>query len=111
MEEKKGFCTSGLAIRTLLYSDTLCGKQVGRDDMWAVTTEELKRADVCIQALSGIHDPLKWVSAVEEIVRHIPLHEGGPDTENGDGYAICDCDFSEYLQTIRAARTNEGKKE
>jgi len=34
-------CRHPLATRPILYSDTIDGKQVGRDDMWAVTTEEL----------------------------------------------------------------------
>ncbi len=36
-------CRSPLATRPILYTDTLSGDQVCRDDLWAVTTEELNR--------------------------------------------------------------------
>lgn len=38
-----GLCKSELATRPLLYTDSIKGAQVCRDDMWAVTTEELNR--------------------------------------------------------------------
>lgn len=34
-------CISPLATRPLLYSDTLRGETTFRDDLWAVSTEEL----------------------------------------------------------------------
>ena len=38
---KKDVCYSKYATRPILYTDTIKGVQVCRDDMWAVTTEEL----------------------------------------------------------------------
>ena len=40
-EEPMSICKHELATRPILYTDTIGGKQVLRDDMWAVTTEEL----------------------------------------------------------------------
>lgn len=34
-------CRHPLATRPILYTDTVGGKQTMRDDLWAVTTEEL----------------------------------------------------------------------
>lgn len=34
-------CLHPLATRPVFYTDSLAGKQVMRDDLWAVTTEEL----------------------------------------------------------------------
>lgn len=36
-------CKSYLATRPLLYTDSIKGQQICRDDMWAVTTEELNQ--------------------------------------------------------------------
>lgn len=38
---KEGVCYSKYATRPILYTDAIGGRQVCRDDMWAVTTEEL----------------------------------------------------------------------
>lgn len=52
--ETKTFCNSPLATRALLYSDTLGGKQISRDDMWAVTTAELNEQAISALSPSGI---------------------------------------------------------
>lgn len=38
-------CISELAMRPILYTDTVNGIQTCRDDMWAVTTEELNKLE------------------------------------------------------------------
>lgn len=43
-------CESEIATRPLLFSDTLSGAQVGRDDLWAVTTEELNALQAVVDA-------------------------------------------------------------
>lgn len=37
----KSVCSHPLAIRPIFYTDSIGGKQVMRDDLWAVTTDEL----------------------------------------------------------------------
>lgn len=37
----EGICRNPLATRPILYTDTIKGEQVCRDDLWALTTEEL----------------------------------------------------------------------
>jgi hypothetical protein len=46
-------CESKLATRPLLWSDTLGGKQVYRDDLWAITTEELNKLEAENAALQA----------------------------------------------------------
>lgn len=72
-----------------------------------VDKQEREKAMECVQSMSRIKDPKAWVNAVDKLLQHLPLHDYGPDTENGDGYSVCDCDLFEYLEPIEAAR--EGK--
>lgn len=44
-EERKVMTFKLPVIRPLLYTDTIGGNQVCRDDMWALTTEELNGID------------------------------------------------------------------
>lgn len=44
-------CHSKLATRPILYTDTVKGRQVCRDDMWAVTTDELNAKEIEIAKL------------------------------------------------------------
>lgn len=46
MSEKNTVCYSPLATRPILYTDTIKGEQTLRDDLWAVTTEELNEVEV-----------------------------------------------------------------
>ena len=46
-------CRSSLATRPILYTDGLKGEQVCRDDLWAVTTEELNRVQDNLQKLGA----------------------------------------------------------
>lgn len=46
-------CKSDLAKRPLLYTDSIGGEQVCRDDIWAVTTEELNAANERIRELEA----------------------------------------------------------
>ena len=39
-----------ILMRPLLYTDTIEGKQVCRDDMWVLTTEELKSVGAVLEA-------------------------------------------------------------
>ena len=41
-------------IRPLLYTDTIGGSQIGRDDMWVLTTEELNAIDSRIALLETV---------------------------------------------------------
>lgn len=43
--EPQRICISPLATRPVLYTDTVGGNQTCRDDLWAVTTEELNKAE------------------------------------------------------------------
>lgn len=38
-------CKSKLATRAILYNDTVGGEQVLRDDLWAVSTDELNEIE------------------------------------------------------------------
>jgi hypothetical protein len=55
IEKKKNLtrnvCYSKYATRPILYTDTIKGIQVCRDDMWAVTTEELNKLDEIINSI------------------------------------------------------------
>uniref|UniRef100_A0A6M3LRX1 Uncharacterized protein n=1 Tax=viral metagenome TaxID=1070528 RepID=A0A6M3LRX1_9ZZZZ len=54
-EENRGICYSEYATRPILYTDTINGTQVSRDDMWAVTTAELnKTREVRKQAIEQL---------------------------------------------------------
>lgn len=48
VEMKK--CESGLAKSAILYTDTVGGKQTLRDDLWAVSTEELNAIEERLKA-------------------------------------------------------------
>lgn len=52
-------CNSKLATRPLLYTDTIKGEQVFRDDMWAVTTEELNQLEDYREHLRFLY---RWIS-------------------------------------------------
>lgn len=43
--EQTDYCNSKLAIRPILYTDTVEGKQTHRDDLWAVSTSELNELE------------------------------------------------------------------
>jgi hypothetical protein len=40
-DKREKVCRHPLAKRPILYTDSIKGEQVCRDDLWAVTTEEL----------------------------------------------------------------------
>lgn len=42
------------AYRMLLYTDTIGGKQVSRDDMWVLTTNELNKIDAELSRLRAL---------------------------------------------------------
>lgn len=44
-------CDSPLATRPIFYTDTIGDKQVLRDDLWAVTTEELNKIEIELSEL------------------------------------------------------------
>lgn len=46
---QESVCHSKLATRPILYTDTVGGKQTLRDDLWAVTTEELNEIEFSSQ--------------------------------------------------------------
>lgn len=55
-------CKSCLATRPLLYTDSIKGQQVCRDDMWAVTTEELNKLHEELEALKASQgEPVAWM--------------------------------------------------
>lgn len=59
-------CISPLATRPILYTDTLNGVQTCRDDLWAVTTEELNEA---ARAAPGVPTASKLSNErIEEII-------------------------------------------
>ena len=54
-------CEDALATRPLLYSDTLGGKEVHRDDMWVVTTAELNEVAILRQRLQAAESALREI--------------------------------------------------
>lgn len=48
-------CKNRLATKPILYTDTVTGKQCLRDDMWAVTTEELNTMDEAVKLLKMLY--------------------------------------------------------
>lgn len=78
-----GLCKSELATRPLLYTDSIKGAQVCRDDMWAVTTEELNRQADRIRELESElaalrqqqGEPAAWW-------KHVPYMESLPEHEH-----------------------------
>lgn len=55
-----GVCNTDIDLtnRSLLYTDTICGEQIGRDDMWAITTEELNAKTERIHELEAENETL-----------------------------------------------------
>lgn len=49
-------CISPLATRAVLYTDTVGGQQTCRDDLWAVTTDELNDLHKAVQQAKIIAD-------------------------------------------------------
>lgn len=59
--------------RPLLYTDTIQGQQVCRDDMWAVTTDELNRMGAFDSAR------LDWLNGLrEDIIDTSTMRDGEP---------------------------------
>lgn len=52
-------CVSPLATRPVLYTDTLEGRQTCRDDLWAVTTDELNDLHRAVQNAATINSILQ----------------------------------------------------
>lgn len=57
--ERKTMTLKLPTIRPLLYTDTIDGKQVCRDDMWVLTTEELNAADAELTSLRALLEELE----------------------------------------------------
>lgn len=55
-ENKPIICEHELATRAIFYTDTVEGKQALRDDLWAVSTEELnKEAAIRTELLAALN--------------------------------------------------------
>lgn len=52
------FCKSNLATRPILYTDTINGQQVLRDDLWAVSTDELNACAELLLNLRALRNAL-----------------------------------------------------
>lgn len=97
-------CHSKYTKRMILYSDTLGGFQVGRDDLWAVSTEELntltrqldKQGKICRDLEDDLRECLSYYKDIE---KHI--HSGArPNSEW----------VRQKMQTLQsAAEIREGK--
>ena len=61
-------CNSNLATQSLLYTDTIHGDQVLRDDLWVVSTAELNKNQRTIDAA---------MSRLEEITGEVMKNEEG----------------------------------
>ena len=65
-------CNSDLATRAILYTDTINGEQVLRDDLWAVTTDELNDVESKINkafadgVLAGQRQLAQTIETVQE---------------------------------------------
>lgn len=59
---KEKVCHSKLSTRPLLYTDTIRGEQICRDDMWAVTTDELNELN------SPSPQPEDWAGEFDKVV-------------------------------------------
>jgi len=59
-------CNSNLATQSLLYTDTIHGDQVLRDDLWVVSTSELNQNQRTIEAAMSRLEEIEEVRKNEE---------------------------------------------
>lgn len=80
-------CVSPFATRPILYTDTVRGKEVHRDDLWAVTTEELNALH---QSLTAAEKPLVMAdgSPFADYLRNT-VPEDTPMDDWTKGYETC----------------------
>lgn len=84
---RRRFCESDLAKRMVMYTDTVGGEQTCRDDLWAVTTEELNGVHAELTHLrSESRDTDSYVSELIKnlwkIVGGMEAHEPGTNIVN-----------------------------
>lgn len=73
--------------RAIYYTDTIGGKQTGRDDLWAITSAELRdleaRADAASRvvvrtaAIAAPPDALAALGSISEWMRNLPIPTRG----------------------------------
>ena len=87
-------CSSPLATRHILYNDTIGGKEVHVDHLWAVTTRELNDAH---RAHADALDALKV--AREALIRYAK-HDKGCPAEDGYHHPLCTCGMNAALAAM-----------